>query len=241
MKVFIRAITVSLVLLLICGIIYPLGMTGVSQLLFPRQANGSIIEYDGKPVGSELLGQAFSDPRFFHGRVSAYNYNTYTEEDTKPDQDGKTAYAGVSSGSANLAPSNPALADRVKTDIDAFLEAHPGVRKEDIPADLLTSSGSGLDPHISPEAAKIQIPAVSRATGINESELEEIVLKYTEGRQLGIFGEPRVNVLKVNMEIAGRLRSTGNITSDSFPGNGAGWSQMPYICCSPMHPGLVAS
>ncbi len=206
MKVFIRAISVSIALLLLCGIIYPLGMTGISQLIFNRQANGSIVQYEGKPVGSELLGQAFSDARFFHGRVSAYNYNTYTEEDTKPDQDGKTAYAGVSSGSANLAPSNPALTDRVKTDIDAFLEAHPGVKKEDIPTDLLTSSGSGLDPHISPEAAKIQISAVSKATGISAAELEKIVHKYTEGRQLGIFGEPRINVLKVNMEIASRLK-----------------------------------
>lgn len=206
MKVFIRAISVSIALLLLCGIIYPLGMTGISQLIFNRQANGSIVQYEGKPVGSELLGQAFSDARFFHGRVSAYNYNTYTKEDTKPDQDGKTAYAGVSSGSANLAPSNPALTDRVKTDIDAFLEAHPGVKKEDIPTDLLTSSGSGLDPHISPEAAKIQISAVSKATGISAAELEKIVHKYTEGRQLGIFGEPRINVLKVNMEIASRLK-----------------------------------
>ncbi len=206
MKVFIRAITVSIALLLICGILYPLGMTGISQLIFHGQANGSIVEYEGKPVGSELLGQAFSDARFFHGRVSAYNYNTYTPKDTKPDQNGKTAYAGVSSGSANLAPSNPALADRVKTDIGAFLETHPDVKKEDIPTDLLTSSGSGLDPHISPEAAKLQISAVSKATGIRESELKEIVFKHTEGRQLGIFGEPRVNILKVNIEIADRLK-----------------------------------
>ncbi len=206
MKTFIRAITLSIALLLICGIIYPLGMTGLSQLIFHRQANGSIVEYDGRPVGSELLGQAFSDTRFFHGRVSAYNYNTYEEEDIKPDKDGKTVYPGVSSGSANLAPSNPALADRVKTDMDAFLKAHPGVKKEDIPADLLTSSGSGLDPHISPEAAEIQIPAISEATGISGPELEKIVAEYTEGRQLGLFGEPRVNILKANMEIAGRLK-----------------------------------
>jgi K+-transporting ATPase ATPase C chain len=206
MKTFIRAITVSIALLLICGILYPLGMTGLSQLIFHRQANGSMIAYNGKPVGSELLGQAFSDMRFFHGRVSAYNYNTYKEEDTKPDKDGKTAYPGVSSGSANLAPSNPALADRIKTDIDAFLKSHPGVKKEDVPADLLTSPGSGLDPHISPEAAEIQIPAISSATGISEQELEKIVLKFTEGRQLGLFGEPRVNVLKANIEIADRLK-----------------------------------
>ena len=206
MKMFATAIKASIALLLICGLLYPLGMTGLSQLIFNRQANGSIIEYEGKPAGSELLGQAFSDVRFFHGRVSAYNYNTYQVEDIKPDKDGKTAYPGVGSGSANLAPSNPALADRVKTDMDAFLKAHPGVKKEDIPADLLTSSGSGLDPHISPKAAEIQIPAISSATGISEPELEKIVLEFTEGRQLGLFGEPRVNILKANIEIAGRLK-----------------------------------
>lgn len=206
MKIFIRAIAVSLALLLICGVIYPLGMTGISQLFFHRQANGSIMEYNGHPVGSELLGQAFSDTRFFHGRVSANNYNTYKDEDTKPDKNGKIAYQGVGSGSANLAPSNPALAERVKKDIDEFLKAHPGVKKEDIPADLLTSSGSGLDPHISPEAARIQIPEVSKATGISSSELGKIVEKYTEGRTLGIFGEPRFNVLKANMEIYSRLK-----------------------------------
>lgn len=206
MKTFIRAITVSIVLLLICGVIYPLGMTGISQLIFHKQANGSIIEYNGKPVGSELLGQSFSDIRFFHGRVSAYNYNTYKVEDAKPDKDGKTVYAGVSSGSANLAPSNPVLVDRVKKDMDEFLKAHPGVKKEDIPADLLTSSGSGLDPNISPEAAKIQISEISKATGISSDELNKIVAKYTEGRQLGILGEPRFNVLKANLEIFNRLK-----------------------------------
>lgn len=202
MKMLLRALLVSLALLILCGVIYPLGMTGVSQWIFNKQANGSIVEYNGKPAGSELLGQSFTDMRFFHGRVSAYNYNTYRPEDIKPDKDGKTAYPGVSSGSANLAPSNPALAERVQKDLDEFLKSHPEVRKEDIPADLLTSSGSGLDPHISPEAAAIQIPAVSGATGISVPELEKLVEKYTEGRTLGIFGEPRVNILKVNMEIA---------------------------------------
>lgn len=205
MKTLIRAAAVSLVLLLICGVIYPLGMTGISQLIFPGQANGSIVYYNGKPAGSELLGQAFTDPRFFHGRVSAVNYNTYTEADTKPDSSGKTAYTGPASGSANLAPSNPALAERVKNDIDAFLAANPGVKKEDIPADLFTSSGSGLDPDISPEGAAVQIPGISNATGISTADLQNIVSKYTEGRFLGIFGESRVNVLKVNMEIAKRL------------------------------------
>ncbi len=205
MKTLLRALLISLAFLLISGVIYPLVMTGVSQLIFPAQANGSIVEYNGKPVGSELLGQTFADERFFHGRVSANNYNTYKQEDTIPDKNGKTAYAGVSSGSANLAPSNPALAERVQKDMDEFLKAHPDVKKEDIPADLLTSSASGLDPHLSPQAAAVQIPAVSAATGISVPELEKLVQKYTEGRTLGLFGEPRVNILKVNIEIAQRL------------------------------------
>jgi K+-transporting ATPase ATPase C chain len=206
MKLFIRAITVSVALLLICGVLYPLAMTGASQLIFPGQANGSIVLHNGKPVGSELLGQSFSDTRFFHGRVSAYNYNTYKAEDTKPDKEGKTAYAGVSSGSANLAPSNPVLVERVQKDIGTFLAANPGIKKEDIPADLLTSSGSGLDPHISPEAARIQIPAISKVTGICSEDLEKIVEKHTEGRTLGIFGEPRFNVLEANIDISNRTK-----------------------------------
>lgn len=206
MKTLKRSILISVVLLILCGIIYPLAMTGISQLVFNKKANGSMIFVNGKEVGSELIGQSFTDPRFFHGRVSAVNYNTYTEEDTKHDKNGKVAYTGVSSGSQNLAPSNKALTDRVQKDIDEFLKSHPGVKKEDIPTDLLTSSGSGLDPNISPESAKIQIPAVSKATGISEAELQNIVNKYTEGRALGIFGEPRVNVLKVNLEIATLLK-----------------------------------
>ncbi|HEX9059997.1 MAG TPA: K(+)-transporting ATPase subunit C [Clostridia bacterium] len=201
MKTFLRAITVSLIFIIICGFIYPLCMTGISQLLFHKQANGSIIQYNGKPAGSELLGQAFTDERFFHGRVSSNNYNTYRKEDN-----GKVAYQGVSSGSANLAPSNQALAERVQKDINEFLKTHPEVRKEDIPTDLLTSSGSGLDPDISPDAAKIQIPAISKATGISAADLEKLVEKYTDGRALGIWGEPRVNILKVNIEIAQMLK-----------------------------------
>lgn len=206
MKTLRRSILISIVLLILCGLIYPLAMTGVSQLLFSKKANGSIIVANGKEVGSELIGQSFTDPRFLHGRVSAVNYNTYTEADTKPDKNGKVAYSGVASGSQNLAPSNKALTDRVQKDIDDFLKAHPGVKKEDIPTDLLTSSGSGLDPQISPQSAKIQLPAISKATGISEVQLQNVVDKYTEGRTLGIFGEPRVNVLKVNLEIASILK-----------------------------------
>jgi potassium-transporting ATPase KdpC subunit len=206
MKTFLRSISISLVFLLVCGFIYPLCITGISQLFFNKQANGSIIEYNGKAVGSELLGQAFTDTRFFHGRVSANNYNTYKDTDKKPDKNGKSVYTGLTSGSANLAPSNLALVERVKKDIDEFLKDHPGVKKEDIPTDLLTSSGSGLDPDISPESAKIQIPEISKATGISQSDLGKIVEDNTEGRALGLFGEPRVNVLKANLDIAQKLK-----------------------------------
>ena len=193
MKTIKKAILISTVLMVLCGIIYPLVLTGISQLVLNKKANGSMIVAGGKEVGSELIGQNFTDPRFFRGRVSALNYNTYTKEDT--------AYSGVGSGSQNLAPSNSALQERVNKDMEDFLNSHPGVKKEDVPTDLLTSSASGLDPDISPEAAKIQIPAVSKASRISESELQKIVDKYTEGKSFGIFGEPRVNVLKVNLEI----------------------------------------
>ena len=202
MKIIQKSIGVSIALMILCGLIYPLVMTGISQLILNKQANGSMIVVDGKEVGSELIGQNFTDPKFFRGRVSSVNYNTYTEDDMKPDENGKAAYSGVGSGSQNLAPSNEALQERVETDIKDFLEAHPGVKKEDIPTDLLTSSGSGLDPNISPKAAEIQIPAVSKASGISETDLRKLVDKYTEGKSLGVFGEPRVNILKVNIEIA---------------------------------------
>ena len=194
MKIIKKAFLVSITLMILCGVIYPLLMTGISQLIFNKQANGSIIKVDGKEVGSELIGQNFTEPEFFKGRVSAVNYNTYTE-DSKD-------YSGVSSGSQNLAPSSEALKERVEKDINDFLAANPSVKREDIPTDLLTSSGSGLDPDISPASAKIQIPAVSKASGISEDDLKKMVDKYTEGRSFGLFGEPRVNVLKLNLEIA---------------------------------------
>lgn len=206
MKMLQKSLRLTISLMIICGIIYPLFITGVGQIIFPKQANGSIITTNGKAVGSELIGQNFTDPRFFRGRVSSVNYNTYTTADTKSDKSGKAAYSGVSSGSQNLAPSNKSLKERVQKDINDFLKTHPDVKKEDIPTDLLTSSGSGLDPDISPKAAEIQIPSVSKATGISKGELQQIVDKYTEGRTFGIFGEPRVNVLKVNIEIAAILK-----------------------------------
>jgi K+-transporting ATPase ATPase C chain len=205
MKIIKKSIYISITLMILCGIIYPLFMTGISQLIFNKKANGSMITVNGKEVGSELIGQNFTNAKFFRGRVSSVNYNTYTEEDTKADESGKAAYTGVGSGSQNLAPSNEALKERVEKDINDFLAVNPEVKKEDIPTDLLTSSGSGLDPDISPKAAEIQIPAVSKASGISEAELKKIIDKYTEGRSFGLFGEPRVNILKVNIEIASHV------------------------------------
>jgi len=206
MKIVIKAIRLSIVLIVICGLAYPLLITGIGQAFFNNKANGSIIKYNGKEVGSALLGQNFTDKRFFRGRVSSVNYNTYTKADLKPGKDGKVAYSGVGSGSQNLAPSNKELKERVQKDIADFLKTHPGVKKEDIPTDLLTSSASGLDPDISEKAAEIQIPAVSKATGISEDKLGDIVKKYTSDKTLGVLGEARVNVLKVNLEIASMIK-----------------------------------
>lgn len=175
---------ISLVLLLLCGVAYPLAMTGISQVIMPAKADGSILkDENGNVVGSELIGQMFTDPGYFSGRVSSIEYN------------------GAGSGSGNYAPSNEDMIERTKQDIEAFLKKNPNVKKEDIPADLLTNSGSGLDPHISPMAAEIQVPRVASERGVSEEELEKLIELYTEGRQFGVFGEPRVNVLKLNMAL----------------------------------------
>ncbi len=201
----------GVVFMIICGIIYPLLMTGIGQIFFNNKANGSLVAFNGKTVGSELIGQSFTDPRFFVGRPSAVNYNTYTASDIKPDKNGKVNYSGVTSGGSNLAPSNLQLVDRVKNDLESFLKTHPNVKEKDIPADLLTESASGVDPDISPAAAKIQIDAVSKASGIDKSELQSYINKYTTGKAFGIFGEPTVNVLMVNLQIASKLKSEGKL------------------------------
>lgn len=197
-----KGLLLSLVLLVLCGIVYPLTVTGISQIVFPKESNGNLVEVNGKAVGSELVGQSFSDARFFKGRPSAVNYNTYTKEDLVPDKDGNVEYKGVSTGSQNLAPSNKELTNRIKKDLDKFLKENPDIKVSDIPADLLTASGSGLDPHISPESAKIQIPAISKATGISKERLQTIVDNNTSKKQFGIFGEDKVNVLKTNIDVA---------------------------------------
>lgn len=198
-----QSLVVTLILLLLCGLVFPILLSGISALIFPSQANGSLVYADGQAVGAENIGQDFTEPYFMKGRPSAYNYNTYYEDDQGNQyyNDG-SEFAGLSSGSNNYAPSNPALTERVEADIEAFLKANPDVKREDIPADLMTASGSGLDPHITPESARIQIPALAAASGLGEEELEQIVADNTEGKLLGIFGEETVNVLGVNLDIA---------------------------------------
>jgi potassium-transporting ATPase KdpC subunit len=205
-KTIMQSIMISIFLIILCGFIYPFAITGLGQILFKSQANGSITLYNGKEVGSLLLGQNFTDTRFFHGRVSSLNYNTYTKADITPNKDGSVAYAGVASGSTNLGPTNPALTDRVKKDVAEFLKNNPDISKDKIPADLFTNSGSGVDPDISLDGAKVQIPLISKMTKITVNDLNKIVQANTTNRTLGIFGEPHVNVLKCNLEIAKILK-----------------------------------
>lgn len=201
-KILKSAVILTVTLMILCSVVYPLILTGISQLAFHKQANGNLIKVNGEAVGSELVGQNFTDERFFKGRVSSVNYNTYTEEDLIPDEEGNVAYGGVSSGSYNYGASNPDLKERVEASIDEFLKANPTVKKEDIPADLLTASGSGLDPHISVKSAEIQVPAIAKATGLNEDELKQMIKDNTEGKVLGVLGEEKVNVLTLNISVA---------------------------------------
>lgn len=197
-----NAISLSLVLIVICGIAYPMALTATGQVLFKDKAEGSFIEVDGQKVGSKNIGQQFTEPYFFKGRVSAINYNTYTEKDK---EDG--AYTGVGSGSFNYAPSNPELKKRVEASMDEFLKNNPDVNKEDIPADLMTASGSGLDPNISVKSAEIQVPAISKASGISEGQLNKMIKENTDSKFLGIFGEERVNVLELNIDVYNTMKN----------------------------------
>nr|SUY24025.1 potassium-transporting ATPase subunit C [Clostridioides difficile] len=202
MKTLKPALLVSIVLLVVCGLVYPLVLTGVSQVAFKDKANGSMIEVNGVKVGSELIGQSFTDARFFKGRVSSVNYNTYTKEDLVQIKMEIHLMEVYHQGLFNYGATNPELHDRVQKDIEKFLKDNPTVKREDIPTDLLTASGSGLDPNISPASAKIQIPAIAKASGISESKLQKIVDDNTSKKLFGVLGEDRVNVLKVNVEVA---------------------------------------
>ena len=206
LKEFAKPMAITLILIVICGLMFPLLMTGISQVIMPNQANGSLIEVNGQYVGSSLVGQQFKEDHFLWGRPSAVNYNTFYEDENGNlvDEEGNP-YNGPSSGSQNLGPTNPDLKDRVEKDIEIFLEKNPTVKKEDIPADLLTASGSGLDPHISVQGAMIQLPRISEASGISVDDLTKIVEDNTKGKFLGIFGEETVNVLGVNLDIAEKM------------------------------------
>jgi K+-transporting ATPase ATPase C chain len=185
----VRAAIVSLIALtVITGVIYPLIVTGIAQAVFPFQANGSLIIKDGKAVGSALIGQPFDDPKYFWGRPSA----------TSPFADN----AASSSGS-NLSPTNPDLIKAVQGRVDALRAADPG-NTAPVPVDLVTASGSGLDPHISPAAALYQVPRVARERKRDEQAIRQLVDRHTEGRFLGILGEPRVNVLALNLSLDGK-------------------------------------
>jgi K+-transporting ATPase ATPase C chain len=164
------------------GVAYPLLVTGLAQALFPDKANGQLVERQGKIVGSRIIGQAFSAPGYFHGRPSAAG----------------TGYDAANSGGTNLGPTNRKLVDAVKAAVDAAKKENPSAA---VPVDLVTSSASGLDPHISPAAAAFQVPRVARERGVSESDVRRVVEAQTEGRQLGLLGEPVVNVLELNLAL----------------------------------------
>ena len=180
MKDLITSILMILVFTITLGLIYPFAVWGVSQVIFPFQANGSLIEKDGKIIGSELIGQKFSSDKYFHSRLSSSDYDA------------------ANSGGTNLGPTSEKLINRIKTDAETMQKESPN---KQIPVDLVTTSSSGLDPHISPAAAEYQIPRVSKARNISEEDLRKLVSEFTEGRDFGIFGEPRINVLKLNLAL----------------------------------------
>lgn len=190
------AIVLVVILTLITGLVYPLAMTGIAEVIFPTQAQGSLVEVDGKVVGSALIGQEFTSDKYFHSRLSAT---------TAPDPNDSTKtvpapYNAANSGGSNLGPTNKALIDRVKADVDKLKAENPSAP---VPIDLVTTTGGGLDPHITPEAAMFQVPRVAKARNLPEDRVRELVNAHVEGRLLGLLGEPRVNVLALNMALDG--------------------------------------
>jgi K+-transporting ATPase ATPase C chain len=184
MKNLITAVLMTIVTTFVFGLIYPLAITGLAQVIFPQQANGSLIRgSDGTLIGSRLIGQPFASPGYFRSRPSAAGANGYD--------------AGASSGS-NLGPTNRKLIDRVKADVEKLQEENPGKL---VPVDLVTTSSSGLDPHISPAAAEFQVPRVARERGISEDKARQLVAAHTQGRQFGFLGESVVNVLELNLDL----------------------------------------
>jgi len=186
-EMMLSVIRLSVIMILLCGIIYPLVSTGIAQVIMPSQANGSLLkDREGRIVGSELIGQNFRNPALFHSRVSSIEFKA------------------EASGSNNYGPSNPDMLNRIKESIRQWEENNPDVPIDRLPVDLVTNSGSGLDPHITPESAQVQVPRISRLTGIPSEELESLVQEYTEERDLGLLGERRVNVLKLNLALTER-------------------------------------
>jgi K+-transporting ATPase ATPase C chain len=188
------AIMMIVVMTAITGVIYPLGLTGLAQLLFPHQANGSLIEKDGTVIGSELIGQNFTDDKYFHGRPSA----TTEPDPNDPTKTVSVPYAADNSGGSNLGPTSQPLIDRVKDDAEKLKAENPSTP---IPVDLVTTSASGLDPDITPAAADFQVPRVAKARNLSEDKVRALVADMTQDRFLGILGEKRVNVLKLNLAL----------------------------------------
>lgn len=188
------AIVMMVLLTVLTGLAYPLAMTGLAQLVFPRQANGSLIEKEGKMIGSALIGQNFADPRYFHGRPSATS-------DTDPNDSSKTVpapYNAANSSGSNAGPTSKALIERIQGDVGRLKAENPGAS---VPVDLVTTSASGLDPHVTPAGALFQVPRVAKARGLLEARVRELVQQHVEGRFLGVLGEPAVNVLRLNLAL----------------------------------------
>jgi potassium-transporting ATPase KdpC subunit len=188
------AIVLLLVLTAITGLAYPLAMTAIAGAIFPAQAQGSLIEKDGKVVGSALIGQEFKDDKYFHGRPSA----TVAPDPNDSTKTVPAPYNAANSGGSNLGPTSKALADRLKEDVDKLRGENPNAA---VPVDLVTTSASGLDPDISPEAAQFQVPRVAKARNVPEDQVKQLVASNTQGRLLGLIGEPRINVLTLNLAL----------------------------------------
>jgi K+-transporting ATPase ATPase C chain len=188
------AIVLLLVLTIITGLAYPLAMTAIAGMLFPKQAQGSLIERDGKVVGSALIGQEFKDDKYFHGRPSA----TTTADPNDSTKTVPAPYNAANSSGSNLGPTSKVLADRIKEDVDRLKAENPSAP---VPVDLVTTSGSGLDPDISPQAAQFQVPRVAKTRQLPEDRVRQLVIENTEGRFAGLLGEPRVNVLRLNLAL----------------------------------------